>query len=119
MLSRKELYTTQHIYQTITRHHPFCITILAVYKKQEKKFLSNSHPRSGSVSKKWQRSRKGRRVYNKILLPLKRDSRIFNNPDGRPEPTTLRVNGAKIAIETPSDTLCYLHTINLRFSEKT
>jgi hypothetical protein len=63
-----------------------------------------------------ERSKKGRRAYDKILLPYKRDSRIFNNLDRRSEPITLRVNVAKITIATLLDALYYLYTINLRFS---
>ena len=48
-----------------------------------------------------ERSRKGRIVYRKILLPYKRDKRIFDNPDIRPKPVKLLVNGARIVIATP------------------
>src|SRR5438034_11373090 len=60
------------------------------------------------------RNRRGRAVYKKILLPYKDDNSIFKDldPNQHPKPVILRVNGAKIAIITPWDALCYLYTIN-------
>ena len=53
------------------------------------------------------RSKNGRRVYKKILLPYKKNNRIFNNPKKRPKPIILRVNGATIVIITQWDALCF------------
>ena len=64
------------------------------------------------------KSRRGRTVYNKILLPYKEDNNIFNDLRRCPRPIILRANGALITVATPSDALCYLYTINLSFPKK-
>lgn len=50
-------------------------------------------------------------------MHIRRNNRIFNNPNGRPDPMILPVNGTAIIIITQWDALCYLYTINLYFQK--
>ena len=52
-----------------------------------------------------------------FLMHIRRNNKIFHNPDGHSGPTVLRVNGTTIMIITQWDALCYLYTINLFFQK--